>query len=149
MKMNFKLHELLTYEGREIFRLVKILDGGRGGELECVHSDCSRFHEGQTVVTGLCCFSRIDPMEFPKLQVAIRQRSLHLHLTPEGLSEVIRQAYEIGRKDANDGYPCSASTRLSRVERVSKDIDGQLIKGPLSLYKYPAEYHRPSKLGLD
>lgn len=138
-QVNLRLHELVTREGREIFRIKKINKDGISGELECIYSRSSIYNVGEIESNILCRYDRITPERHPYLFSAIRDNFLHLQLSPESLTEVIRQAYEIGIRDGvNIGKPKPLDV-LHRCSYIYRDIDMQLSNGPLNLYKYDLE----------
>lgn len=138
-QVDLKLHELVTRDGREIFRIMKISRDGISGELECIYSRSSIYEVGEVETNMLCRYDRITPARYPYLFSAIRDNFLHLQLSPEALTEVIRQAYEIGIRDGINSGKQKPLDVLNRCSYIYRDIDMQLSNGPLNLHKYDLE----------
>lgn len=142
-KTNYQIDEFFTRDGREIFRLKKIDRDGISGELVCVYSESSIYEVGETETDLLSRYDRVELCKYPNLIIAIGNNNLHLQLSPEALTEVIRQAYTIGVRDGEIHGEQEPRAVLHRCSYIYRDINQQLLNGPLSLYKYDLEPEEP------
>ena len=140
-KKLFKLHELVTRSGQDIHRIKEISEDGLSGVFECVYSESSMYEVGESEGNLLSRYNQVTAEEHPHLASAISMNSLHLHLTHEGLAEIIRQAYLIGQREAN----IPGLTLAHRVHRIYTDINWQLQKGPLTYFTQEGESSEPWK----
>lgn len=146
-KSVYHVNELVTRDGQEIFRIIRVNDDGISGEFQCIFSATPVYTRGEAEVNLLERYSRITAETAPQLCAIIRENNWHLNLTPEQLSEVIRQAYQIGLKDARDGYPVnSEKAALERIYRITMDIDKQLFGGSLFKLHFKNEQVDVSRL---